>query len=147
VMRLCKNFMFGLSVAILLTACGGGGGGTSDPGTTVSFNPNPLSAACIQNQAGLDYSVTVVATFGGTLPTGIVYVVIAFDNPGFTTFMNILPSGNIYTAQLSPDSALAPGTYTGNVTVHLYKDSSFTSEYPLSGGTLPYTVTVTPGPI
>ena len=144
-MCLCKKFIFGLSVAILLTACGGGG--TSVPATTVSFNPNPLSAACYQGQAGLDYSVTVVATFGGTLPTGIVYVVIAFDNPGFTTFMNILPSGNIYTAQLSPDVSLVPGVYTGTVTVHLYKDSSFTSEYPLSGGTLPYTVTVTPGPI
>jgi hypothetical protein len=145
-MRLCKKFMFGLSVGILLTACGGGGGGASAPATTVSFSPNPLSAFCYQTQPGLDYSVAVVATFGGTLPTGTVYAVITFDHPGFTTNIQILQSGNIYTAKLSPDVSLAPGMYTGNVTVHLYKDSSFTSEYPLSGGTLPYTVTVTPAP-
>jgi hypothetical protein len=136
------KFMFGLLVAILLTACGGGG--NSDTAATVSFNPNPLSTECYQGQPALDYSVYVVATFGGTLPKGTIYPVVVFDNPGFTTNIMLIQNKNIVTARLSPDVALAQGTYTGTVTVHLYMDSGHTSEFPLTGGTLPYTVTVNP---
>jgi hypothetical protein len=88
--------------------------------------------------------LSVVATVGGTLPKGAIYPVIVLDKPIFTIH-NIIQSGSAtFTTSLTPDVTLAPGTYTGTITLHLYKDSGYSSQYPLTGGDLPYTLTVTP---
>jgi len=153
-LRLFRTIAFTWFGVMLPAGCGGGGGGGGSaqpqPTTTVTYGPTTLSATYFQHQSGLNSSagapsVSVDATFGGSLPTGTVYPVIVLDKPYFSTSVEIVQSGSqSYGATLHPDVNLNPGTYTGTIRLHLFKDASYTSEYALSGGDLPYTLTVTP---
>jgi hypothetical protein len=59
--------------------------------------------------------------------------------------VSIAPDGSTASATLSPSCALAPGVHSGVLTIALCRDAACTSRFPVSGNTIPYTFTVSPG--
>jgi hypothetical protein len=138
-----------LPLLLGLAACGGGGSGSS-PGFTLRFTPGQLAARYFHNQHHLQNTSEppVVASVTGTidpLPSGIVYVVVVEDLPVFQGTPSVtLLGGNAFSLSWEPDPGLAPGTYTGNLAIHLFQDAALTQPYSVTGGTLPYALTVDP---
>jgi hypothetical protein len=135
---------------LLGLACGGGGGSGSAPSFTLHFTPDRLTAQYFHNQHYLvnTYAAPATASVSGTidpLPSGTLYVVLAFDAAVFVgnPSLNLL-GGNAFSLSLTPDATLAPGAYTGNITIQLFQDAALTKPYSVTGGTLPYTLTVDP---
>jgi hypothetical protein len=144
--------------AAVVSACGGGGGGTGGgvPGGGtggtgsgsnsfhLSFSPAALTAQV--TQGAVETGIIVNATLSQQ-PTGTYYIVITAD-------ADVLDAANTYVyiqsptsaaANVAPSCALTPGTYSGVLTVRLCADQSCTQQLPVSGNTLPYTFTVSPG--
>lgn len=141
-----------LLIAALLGACGGGGGGggggTQPPltGPAMTFNPAKVSATIA---AGTSSTLTVSASinrpsdFDGA---SSVFALIV-DDKGV-----LLPSARVvqdtplqYHAELQTAPTLAAGSYSGNFTVKLCRDSGCAGQYPGSPMLLPYELTITPG--
>lgn len=140
--------IFIAAILLALAACGGGGGGNSnDSAITLTLNPSTISATFPGNNQSLSIpGVDVTATVSPAI-TSSVYVYIV-DSAGVlvqgaTTITS--NSNGSYTVRINFNKSLSPGTYTGNFTIRLCKDSACASEYALNGGRVPYTVTVTPG--
>jgi hypothetical protein len=134
-----------------LVACGGGGGGGGSalPTITVTDNVSSLTATIFQGQGQFSPYVDPTLFVSGSInpmPSGITYAVFVFSGVGFnladTTFTPM--GGNSFQAGFEPDNTLAPSTYTGTITLHLYADSAYTQAYPVVNGSLPFTITVTP---
>jgi hypothetical protein len=140
-----------LTAALLAgLACGGGGGGGGVPTITIAFD-HPLTARYFHNQhAGLNAPNNVALTVSATgtvdpVPSGVIYVVLEVDQAVFTGAPGVDTRGtNGFILYLTPDVALAPGTYTGQIRVRIYQDAAATQPYQVVGGTLPYTLTVDP---
>jgi hypothetical protein len=83
----------------------------------------------------------------GNLPNTPVYAFILQDHDilGYTQQEIYSKGGGAFGANLRLNTALAPGIYTGGLQLVLAKNSDGTSPYVVSGGTLPYTLTVTSG--
>jgi hypothetical protein len=134
-------------------ACGGGGGPSTNSTnvTSVTFSTKTATASFVQNQKQYvtsqspDPIVSITATFS-SLPTGTIYPVIAESTGVFVTGSNavIQNSSTTFTTTLKPDVTRAPGVYQGTLTLLLCKDPACSAQYQLSGGTLPFVVTITP---
>jgi hypothetical protein len=156
--------MISISRAILaalaltaLASCGGGGGGdgSSDAAgdsVTVSFGVASLQATAFQNQqantnASQDASVTVEVTevaSTGT-PPAVAYAVVQDTGGAFTgAGLQVMRTADGFRATFAPNVTLAPGTYSGNLVLHVCKDQACAQEVAVHGGTLPYTVTILP---
>jgi hypothetical protein len=140
-----------LPLVLGLLACGGGGGGAGPgPLYTLQFTPGQLAAQYFHNQQRLlnTYAPDVTASVTGTIdpiPSGTLYVVIVLDAPVFLGNPSVsLLGGNAFSLSLTPDVSLPPGTYTGNLTIQLFQDAALKKPYPVTGGTLPYALTVDP---
>jgi hypothetical protein len=144
-----KSSMWMVSAAIVaLAACGGGG--SSEPARSVHFNTATLTGTAFQHQA-IDVnaftaaSVSVEATISEPI-NETVYVVVRDNAQGFqgSTISITQLTGDRFQATLQPNAELEPGTYTGQLTLLLCKDSACNNTYSLTGQTLPYSMTITP---
>lgn len=139
-----------LSLLLGLPACGGGGSEPGPPPIRLVFTPDRLTARFFQHQQHLvnTYVSTVTAEVTATvepMPSETTYVVVIFDQPVFTGEPWVTyQGGNAFSLGFMPDTGLAPGTYSGNVTIQLFHDAALTNPYEVIGGTVPYTVTVDP---
>ncbi|WPB55376.1 hypothetical protein [Xylophilus sp. GOD-11R] len=129
-------------VAVALAGCGGGGG-DSEPAIAMSFSPNPLTATLLTS--GPAVGVTVRATITNA-PTTTVYAVVVADRPVVQTgaFAVTQVAAGVFSGTVNVSTTLAAGTYSGNFTLRLCKDTACASEYAVSGNNLPYVITVTP---
>jgi len=151
-LRLIRVIALKIVVLTLVSACGGGGGGgASAPAAvpvTVTFGATEISSTFYQHPSTALFGsyvppASVKATFGA-LPPGEIYPVVVVDKAVFASVGVVQNEGNAYTASFTPEVTLAPGTYTGVVSLQLFKDSAHTMPYLLTGGTLPYKLVVTP---
>jgi len=156
-MRFNTRLSLPFLLAATLTACGGGGGdGSSTPAASnasiaVTYSTSKAAVSFFQNQKQYsttqapDPTVSVMATLS-SLPSGAVYPVIGEDKAIFVTGSTVIArnSSTSFTATLVPDVTLAPGVYTGTLTLLLCKDQACATQYPITGASLPYEVTVTP---
>lgn len=144
----------GLLTAVLLTACGGGGGGGGDnnngggvtpAGPALTFTPATVSATLL---AGVSSNVSVNASVNRPADFSNASTVFALitDSSGV-----LLPSAQLirdsdtqYHASLQTAPTLAAGSYTGNFSVKLCKDSACASQFPGSPMQLPYNFQVNP---
>lgn len=137
-----SSSFFLLIALLLLTACGGGGGGGG--GTiAISYAQTDGKIAGIVGHHPFGIGFNVTATLS-SVPSGAVFPVVVASSSVIQTGPTTVaknPNGS-YTASLTTASSLAIGVYTGTLTLHLCKDSLCKSEYTLSGGTLPFTITV-----
>jgi hypothetical protein len=142
--------LMGLPLAALVS-CGGGGGGGSTSGPTaltLTFQ-NQAQANAYQGEGFVGGPGLRMATLIGNCspaPTTAVFPVISFDAQGFAPLLTSAtadPSGN-FTINLGPDTALQPGVYTGNMGVQIFHDINHTSPYQVTGGQVPFSVTITP---
>ncbi|MES2117357.1 MAG: quinoprotein amine dehydrogenase, partial [Pseudomonadota bacterium] len=136
-----------LTLACLLTACGGGGGGgTTAPAASaaLTFAPNPLA---ISVSAGTSATATVNASVNrpADFDSSAVFAYLV-DGAGV-----LLPNAQLlhdsslaYHATVQTVPTLAAGRYQGNFTVKLCRDSACASQYPGSPMLLPYDIQVTP---
>jgi hypothetical protein len=116
---------------------------------TVELNPTSIEYSFPANGQGLNApGVSVTGNFV-TTPSGSVYPSVAETDsdqvlgaPPYT-FTGNYSSGFTGTIPFNPN--LAVGTYTGYFLLNLYQTSSLTSPYTVTGGSVPFTVTVTPG--
>lgn len=146
VMTRYRSVFTALPFVCLLAGCGGGGSQANDV-ISVQISPSSLAGTVVTGGQAQGFpSGEVTATFTN-LPNAQVYPAIVDDHggiyPGSVTFKKNADGSFSGTLPFNP--LLAPGDYSGAVQLHLFKDSSATSEYPLSGGKLPYTLTVLPG--
>lgn len=130
----------------VMVGCGGGGGGGSGA-VSVSFSPSAISSSYASGGQSITPPVANVTASVTNLPAGTVYVYVLEDAavlaPGaYTVTRN--PDGT-YAVSLPFNTSLAAGTYTGNLTLRLCRDIACTSEITVTGGRIPYSVTVTPG--
>ena len=146
----------GAVLLAMLSACGGGGGGggggNPTPSFAVSFQTAELDATVFQGQAVgttsfVSPDVTVSANVQANIPagySGTPYVRLVDSGKGFgkSAFTVESHSDGSYSAMLTPDVTLAPGTYTGNLSLQFCPDLSCTTPFPATGATLPYTLTV-----
>lgn len=137
-----------------LAACGGGGSGGSDDGTStaqsavsVVLSPASITASFPGGgTAALDQPTANVTATVTNAPSGSVYAMVVDSG-------NVLQPGahdvvanadGTYSANLTYERQIPVGTYTGTFTLKLCQDSACATPYRVVGGTLPYTVTVTP---
>lgn len=146
-------YLLPLLLAALLTGCGGGGGGgsnTADPVTpaaspALSFNPPTVRASVT---AGTSLTLNVIATVARPADFANAGSVVAsvVDSNGV-----LLPSAQLirdsdtqYHAVLQTAPTLAAGTYSGNFSVRLCRDSGCAAQLPGSPMLLPYNLQVVP---
>lgn len=137
-----------LALATLLAACGGGGGGpaTSAPATAaaLTFTPAQVTASA---PAGTSATVNVSASVNrpADFDTATVFASIV-DSTGvlLPNIALVRDSDQAYHATLQTAPTLAAGSYQGNFTVRLCRDSGCASQFPGSPMQLPYSFQVTP---
>lgn len=139
-----------------LSACGGGGGGGSGsnpaPSFSVAFQATSLTAKVFQGEvmgstAFDSPDVEVDASVQANIPAGFsgsTYVRMVDTGQGFgkSSFSVVSHGDGTYSATLTPDVTLAPGTYTGNLSLQFCADQACSTPFTTTGGTLAYTVTV-----
>lgn len=145
-----KKSWWAAALSVLLASCGGGGaGGGSSSDASVTYSPASLTATAFhQQQVGVNAFVDpwafVTASVAGDL-SGTVVAVVQDTGAAFAgSPVNVIQVGGGWQASLRPDVSLVPGTYTGNLRLHLCKDLACAQEYSVSGASLPYTVTILP---
>ncbi|HJV00071.1 MAG TPA: BACON domain-containing carbohydrate-binding protein [Burkholderiaceae bacterium] len=134
----------------LLTACGGGGGGSAG-GTPVpassaalTFSPDKLAISAVAGTsatASVNAVVARPADFNGA--TVYPYLV---DSAGvlLPNAQLVQDGGQAYHATVQTAPTLAAGSYQGNFTVKLCRDSACASQFPGSPMLLPYAIDVAP---
>lgn len=133
------------------TGAGGGGGGGGDaPQLDIHFATAQITSRFFHGQQYLTNTSTrpVVIQVNGTVapvPQGQLYVRIVLDAPVFDSNvgLDVFPPDS-FELYFTPLMDLQPGTYTGTVTVQVFQDAAMTKPYRVTGGTLPYVVTVDP---
>ncbi len=138
-----------LLIAVLLSACGGGGtgGGTTAPpasGPALTFTPATITASI---PAGTSGALTVSASVNRPADfDGKVFALIVDDQGVLLPTAKLVQDSAVqYHAELPTAPTLAAGSYTGNFTIKLCRDSGCASQYPGSPMLLPYALTITPG--
>lgn len=145
-----RSFLFGLLVAgsAMLAGCGGGGGSTGGgDGTTAPIPPTTSAAltfrpatATATLEAGKSSTLTINASVNRPSDfTGNVYALIA-DSTGvlLPTAKILSSSATEYSAVLQTAATLAPGSYKGNFTVNLCKDTACAAHWQGSPMQLPF---------
>lgn len=137
---------FTLGAVTVLCACGGGGSSGSGS-IAVTYSPESVTVGGVEGHHPNGIGFTVTATLSAT-PGGAVYPVIVSSDPVIQTGSTVAVKNadGSYTATLTTVPALGVGTYTGTLTLMLCKDPQCSSQYPVSGATLPFTITVIPEP-
>ncbi|MBA5606479.1 BACON domain-containing protein [Duganella sp. FT3S] len=136
-----------LTLASLLTACGGGGaGGTPAPATSaaLTFSPDKVAISAVAGTtatATVNAAVARPADFNGAA----VYAYLV-DSAGvlLPNAQLVQDSAQSYHATLQTAATLAAGSYQGNFTVKLCRDSACASQFPGSPMQLPYAIEVAP---
>jgi hypothetical protein len=138
--RLCLALLVGA-----LAACGGGGGGGEDSNTfELEFAVPSLTFRLFAGDTVVEQQ-PVSGTVSGGSSAATVYVRVVDSGTAFGGAPIIVGvNGSSFTTHLAPSTSLAAGTYTGTLTAELCKDSACTTKYDVSGGSLPYSVTVSP---
>lgn len=154
-----RNYFFTVFLAVTLSACGGGsggGGGTNaGSGSQVGVRQNPAAVftpnkVIVSVDAGNSRSVVVSASITNPADFANTAAVFAYivDDVGV-----ILPqaqitqtSGTTYSATLQTSSSLKVGTYTGNFSLKVCRDSGCVNQFPGFPVLLPYEITITPPP-
>jgi hypothetical protein len=142
-----------LLIAALLGACGGGGGGSSGaPGTpppasgpALAFSPAKVTASVAAGTSGnlnVSASVNRPSDFDGA--SSVFALVVDDKGVLLPTSKVVQDSAVLYHAVLQTAPTLAAGTYSGNFTVKLCRDSACASQFPGSPMLLPYELAVTP---
>jgi hypothetical protein len=150
------RLIFAVLSAALLGGCGGGGssntgGSPPEPVITAAFEPKEAQALVFENQKAYSntYSMPeyIIATLvaDGVDPTKV-FPVVKSDK---LMFSDLYIEASNLTRKLTilalPASQTTAGTYTGKLTVTIYKDAAKTQAYTLSnGGVFPYTIKVDP---
>lgn len=140
-----------LPLAALACGGGGGGGGLEDgPALNVHFAADQLTARFFHDQAYLTntYTQPLGVAVTGTVdpvPQGNIYVRVALDSPVFAPDVGLaVTPPNGFRLVFKPLTSLAAGVYSGTINVQVFRDAAMTQPYRVSGGTLPYALTVDP---
>jgi hypothetical protein len=141
-------------MAVAVGGCGGGGGsgggeGQGQADVSVSFRTDAVKAAAVQgSQPPGDHMhdpsrVVLEAEVTGNV-TGTVFAFVRDAGTAFaSSSIHIEQAGpSVYRATLRPNVTLSPGTYTGKLILQLCKDAGCAQEYSVSGGSIPYEVTI-----
>lgn len=136
-----------LVLILALSGCGGGGGGgSSGPDTwqgpiAIAFNPSSIE---VRTVAPYNDDLVPLKAAVTNLPPETVYPRITIDKPVFETgnIVVVENADGTYGGHLQVLLSLAPGTYSGTVTLQLCKDQNCKSQFPTTGETLPYSVTI-----
>ena len=144
-----------VALAAFLVGCGGGGGGGRNPSpgpTTPPPTPTPTAALTAQTGpmplqlAWLDETaLTVTGNVSWTnLPAGVYVVATDLGNYlGPTKALQVTTAG-AFSLSMAGDPALAPGNYSGSVTVQACQDSACAKPFTNTAVTLPYSLVVSP---
>ncbi len=133
VLRTILSFVF---LSLFITACGGGGGGgSSDP---YSLSSNSISFDAV---AGGSAPASQVVTV--TVNSGTVFVDVVESSAYFSTSFTLTgpTTGDITITPTSP--TMAPGQYSGSITVYGCSDSFCNAQVAGSPKTIDVTYTVT----
>lgn len=132
-----------------LTACGGGGGGstggTPAPVVTPALTFNPATVRASVN-AGSSLTLNVIASVARPAElSGSVFASVVDSNGVLQPNPQLLrDSDSQYHAVLQTAPGLAAGSYSGNFSVRLCRDSACASQFPGSPMTLPYSLQIVP---
>lgn len=140
-----------------LTGCGGGGGDSGNSGgsssgaaegpVVVSLLPRTVTHYFQSDRQSPEIPVVSVHATVSNAPTTPVYPVVLEDKPVLQPGLHSLtlnPNGS-FSASLPLNPDLPVGRHTGTLTLLLCRDPACASTYAVSGGELPYEITVTPG--
>ena len=149
-------------LALTLTACGGGGGAPGATTFTVGGKAgDPNVTAITQHKPALTFSpAKVTATLLVSSPTTLtvlatattpddfngatsVYAYVIDDVGVIDKNPSIIPVGDFeYRVKLTTNPDLKAGTYSGNFSVRLCKDTACNTQFPGSPVALPYELVV-----
>jgi hypothetical protein len=126
-------------LALMTGACGGRGGGIG-----VSWDPQTLTASF---QQGARVPQLVVRAKLSSVPSQSVYVAVVDDGGGFagSSLTVSQESSDTFVGYIEPNTLLSLGTHRGTLALHLCNDQACASEISISGGSIPYTLTVSEG--
>jgi hypothetical protein len=136
-----------LAVGVALAGCGGGGDGALAAGggdvLQVTFTPQPLVFSTFEDWFGRRVYETVTVS---PVPTETPYVFVTDSAATFVagTITVTALGGNSFRASLPIRDGLAPGTYSGTLTVQICRDAACADPYVLSDATLSYSITIRP---
>lgn len=149
-----KSFGAGcvLAACLVLASCGGGGGSAgpnaseAQGASRMTFTPSSIQLVLTQGfeetiHERLSISPEPVPEPGGTLFFGV----LAADQPVVQTgqyFLGAFPHGA--TIPVTTIRNLAPGTYEGQMTLHVCRDSQCANKVSFTGNVLPYSIKVVP---
>lgn len=142
-----------VALATFLVGCGGGGGGGKSP-APVTPTPPPTPTATLTAQTGAmplqlawldETALTVTGNVNWTnLPAGVHVVATDLGNYlGPTKALQVTTAG-AFSLTMAGDPALAPGNYSGSVTVQACQDSACAKPFTNTAVTLPYSLVVSP---
>lgn len=139
-----------LAACLVLASCGGGGGGAgadaSGGPSRMTFTPSSIQLVLTQGfeetiQERLSISPEPVQEPGGSSFFGL----LAADQPVVQTgqfFLGAFPDGA--TIAVTTNRNLAPGTYEGQLTLHVCRDSQCADKVSVMDNVLPYSIKVVP---
>lgn len=148
-----STFIYSSCALLLATlaACGGGGGGSSTGGggstpvvsPALTFNPDTVRASV---NAGKSLTLNVIAAVARPAEvTGTVFASVVDSNGVLQPNPQLVrDSDSQYHAVLQTAPGLAVGTYSGNFSVRLCRDSACASQFPGSPVSLPYSLQIVP---
>lgn len=143
-----SRMVFGISLMLAagLISCGGGDPAKETP-IAVNISPSTLTATYVGNGQSLNQPYAHINATLTNLPSTPIYAVITQDRRllQYDKYAIFRSLDGTFSTDLLFLGSMEPGHYQGNFTLNLYKDKEFTSPYPVTGGTLPYDITVTPG--
>lgn len=121
-----------------LSSCGGGGNGSSSGNLVFTANTKSISFDYQEGQPPPSQTITITATgqFTGTL-----YVAAILSGPQIDPDIPITVTGTTATVQISVAPQLAPGTYTGTLTLMACSDSACTHQVGNSPLAISFTIT------
>lgn len=138
-----------LAACLVLASCGGGGesaGADADGPSRVTFTPSSIQLVLTQGfeetiHERMSVSPEPEQEFGGSSFFGL----LAADQPVVQTaqlFLGAFPDG--VTFAVTTNRNLAPGTYEGQLTLHICRDSQCANKVSVTGNVLPYSIKVLP---
>jgi outer membrane protein assembly factor BamB len=141
--------LIGVALATVLVGCGGGGGGGRSP---TPVTPAPVPTASLTAQTGTmplqlawldETSLTITGTVSWTnLPAGVHIVATDLGNYFGPTKVQQVATAGAYSLTMSGNPELAPGSYSGSVTVQACQDGACLKPFANTAVTLPYSLVV-----
>jgi hypothetical protein len=153
-----QGFLTGICLALacsVLAGCGGGGGGDGGGGgaataqagasgsSQVAFTPSSIQVVQTKGQEE-NFKVRVTVS---PEPAGEQFLaLVLFDKPLVQTRLVFLTPNDDDSATISvtTEPTLEPGTYEGQMSLHICRDTQCKEEVSLTGNVLPYSIKVLP---